>query len=92
MDGGALPVSTAGVVAEGFAQASQSIRRWQEPRNRYSGDVAGQVQELLTQCRMDQKSLHESCRPHQAQHGEAKPFQGAVMSIQAADFSTIPQH
>lgn len=57
MDGGALPVSTAEVLPECFAQANQSIRRWQEPRNRCSGDVAGQVQELLTQARVHKKSL-----------------------------------
>lgn len=55
MDGGALPVSTAEVLAECFAQANQSIRRWQEHRNRCSGDVASQVQGLLTQPRMDKK-------------------------------------
>lgn len=58
MRGGALPVSTAQVLAECFAQANQSIRRWQEPRTRRSGDLAGQVQELLTQPRVDEKSLH----------------------------------
>lgn len=55
MDGGALPVSTAEVQAECFAQANQSIRKWQKPRNRCSGDVSGQVKELLTQPRMDKK-------------------------------------